>query len=791
MSQQPKALESLWLEDEVNKKYLHFSKKHKINIFLGTWNVNAKAPKDDIDSWLLHKNNFDPHMYVLGFQEIVDLNAANLWIENDANEGWEEKIQKCIGNQYELIASKHLVGILLVIFAKTSLKPHISDCIKSSFGCGLFGTAGNKGACAVHLKIFDTKVAFLSAHLAAHKNNVQGRNQDHLKIIENLEFNRNGDDDNDDHNDSQQHNNDGDHENQPNSGGNDNNHDNSGSNNSGNNNNNGNNGNNEYQFSALYGGERLSIREHHDMIFWIGDLNYRLNFDNLEHVYKKVDDGDWKYLLSKDQLIEERQSGRSFKEFVEADISFQPTYKFQPGTNLYEKRPDKKRRFPAWCDRILWKKGKLRTSHINDVKCLKYECSMNQVMSDHKPVYAFIEFMVNEYDLTKKKQVRTEIMLTKDRKVNNMLPQITIPRPDVSFPSIKYGQEYRKEFVIENSGKVPARFQFDKQQMPSWLNIDPNEGVVLHQVSRIVNFKITVSADNVAEIMSKNNKMEATVLLVIEHDVTDDMKPTRFVTVNAEYVPSCFGNKIENLVKYKQPIRFIEFSESDGNDNGSRGDNQSKDSGQSGGGLSEHKQQGRQDQDGTGGDDDDGANGGTQVLSLPKELWRLVDHLYKYGMDTEDIFLKQGPTKEISDIRECLDTGKEFGRYELHSVGEALVRFLESTQKPIFPASLCDSFKANSNMNVTQWCRQALINLPLSHYNAFIYVVSFLREVLKHSQRNKLTPEKLGMRFILFVLLIFVSVFFIFLFFHFYLKYVNVVVLTIKNSMSILYRVDA
>lgn len=41
-------------------------------------------------------------------------------------------------------------------------------------------------------------------------------------------------------------------------------------------------------------------------------------------------------------------------DFEEGPLTFKPTYKYQPGTDLYEQRPDKKLRAPAWCDRILW-----------------------------------------------------------------------------------------------------------------------------------------------------------------------------------------------------------------------------------------------------------------------------------------------------------------------------------------------------------------------------------------------------------------------------------------------------
>lgn len=165
--------------------------------------------------------------------------------------------------------------------------------------------------------------------------------------------------------------------------------------------------------------------------------------------------------------------------------------------------------------------------------------------------------------------------------------------------------------------------------------------------------------------------------------------------------------------------------------------------------LSEKKPRTKQADNGASGsmvDADEYTTSIESTLSIPKELWRLIDHLYKYGMDCESIFIQRGINTEISEIRECLDTGKAFTKYELHSVGEALVRFLESLQDPVFPESLCDSYQENK-MDLTQWCRQALMKLPLSHYNSFIYIISFLREVLTHSTRNKLTAEVLAYTF--------------------------------------------
>jgi len=50
--------------------------------------------------------------------------------------------------------------------------------------------------------------------------------------------------------------------------------------------------------------------------------------------------------------------------YAEGPLDFGPTYKYQPGTDLYEQREDKKKRVPAWyvypnyqrlqLDRLIW-----------------------------------------------------------------------------------------------------------------------------------------------------------------------------------------------------------------------------------------------------------------------------------------------------------------------------------------------------------------------------------------------------------------------------------------------------
>ena len=50
------------------------------------------------------------------------------------------------------------------------------------------GVLGNKGGIGVSMNIYDSNVCFISSHLAAHTENVEGRNLDYKNIIERSVF---------------------------------------------------------------------------------------------------------------------------------------------------------------------------------------------------------------------------------------------------------------------------------------------------------------------------------------------------------------------------------------------------------------------------------------------------------------------------------------------------------------------------------------------------------------------------------------------------------------------------
>lgn len=81
----------------------------------------------------------------------------------------------------------------------------------------------------------------------------------------------------------------------------------------------------------------------HDLVFWLGDLNYRLNMTSLSRCYSYLSKHshssthptssrhELAHLLKYDQLLHEKREGKAFSAFEELPITFPPTYKYIPG----------------------------------------------------------------------------------------------------------------------------------------------------------------------------------------------------------------------------------------------------------------------------------------------------------------------------------------------------------------------------------------------------------------------------------------------------------------------------
>jgi phosphatidylinositol-bisphosphatase len=178
-----------------------------------------------------------------------------------------------------------------------------------------------------------------------------------------------------------------------------------------------------------------------------------------------------------------------------------------------------------------------------------------------------------------------------------------------------------------------------------------------------------------------------------------------YITVKANYARSCFGMSAEELVLYSEAIRNVPL------DPIKRAETMDPKS--------------------------------TTVLCVPKELWRVVDAIYEKGLQEPHLFVEPGQKSEVDSIREALDTGVAFGTYRIHSYAEVLVTFLESLSTPIVPWQLFPTQEIDS-LTIQSSARRLLEELPPVHYNIFVYVISFFREVLVHRERNLLSAVKVA-----------------------------------------------
>ena len=227
--------------------------------------------------------------------------------------------------------------------------------------------------------------------------------------------------------------------------------------------------------------------------------------------------------------------------------------------------------------------------------------------------------------------------------------------------------------------------------------------------------------------------------LQYHQNVLDDILVVRlengrdyFITVSGVHVTSCYGSSIEQLYN---------------NTNKPHGGSSSSSSSSSSSNNNRHKK-------------DNNSDGGGKSSHIPSEIWRLINALYTKsttsptstcsGMDTEGLFIESGDRSDISLIRHSLDSQNRISsNVSSHSLAEALLELLESLADTIIPSTFYESLCAlntvsTSNKQLEQWSTRFLNQLPTINHNIFIYLIGFLKELLSHSNLNRLNAEILS-----------------------------------------------
>ncbi|XP_049850732.1 uncharacterized protein LOC126323777 [Schistocerca gregaria] len=296
-------IEDLWVRERRLDRMDEYVRRFQHKLFIVTYNCNARIPDFFGDSDQLNRmldpvvcSLEDVSIWVLGFQEIVELSAQQmLWNNRSDTLKWEAMLTNHLNHlrpksKVVLLRSVQLVGIHLCVFVSSDQLAYFSEAHAQTVKVGLKGVAGNKGAACLSFSFHDTTFCFVCAHLTAGQKEYNDRVSDYHTINTELKF-------------------------------------------------------------GINKAHGRSIADY-DNVFWLGDLNWRIDLPYAE-VMRHIQAQNWPLLYEYDQLYRARREEVAFADLEETPINWAPTYKYDPVTKAYD--TSEPRRTPAWTDRILWR----------------------------------------------------------------------------------------------------------------------------------------------------------------------------------------------------------------------------------------------------------------------------------------------------------------------------------------------------------------------------------------------------------------------------------------------------
>lgn len=200
----------LSLHRAVHARRAEYTTQHKLKLKIGTWNVAACPGTDkDLATWFVSGKGLDKRLanldishnaadndteavtagssddgpdsirligdddiglYVLGLQEIVDLNPVTQYVYSDSNPTakWKDALEAALPTGYELVTSEQLSGLLLLVYASSEIASSISNVSTKAIGTGVGGWFGNKGAVVTRIVLGETtRLVFVNSHLSS------------------------------------------------------------------------------------------------------------------------------------------------------------------------------------------------------------------------------------------------------------------------------------------------------------------------------------------------------------------------------------------------------------------------------------------------------------------------------------------------------------------------------------------------------------------------------------------------------------------------------------------------
>lgn len=234
---------------------------------------------------------------------------------------WASAVSEALGPRFDLVSASSLRDSIRLLLFVRKRWVNRVHSVHSASYSTTIPMFWRKGGIGVQMSFINTTFCFIAVHLAAHDTETMNRNMDIAAILKTLNL-----------------------------------------------------GNPNYDVGHQF---------HH--CFFIGDMNYRVSLKDRAIVDEHLQRHKYDELLRHDQLRTEQATGQILYDFVEAPITFAPTFKVKRGTrDLFDVR-----RTPSWCDRVL-----VHSLPGCQIRALSYVAVDPLLSSDHVPVAGAFEVAI-------------------------------------------------------------------------------------------------------------------------------------------------------------------------------------------------------------------------------------------------------------------------------------------------------------------------------------------------------------------------------------------------------------
>ncbi len=465
-----------------------------------------------------------------------------------------------------------------------------------------------------------------------------------------------------------------------------------------------------------------------DHTIWLGDLNYRLNFSNVDDVIERIELKDWAYLLAGDQLLQEKKAGNAFKYYKEGAITFAPTYKYTNDGLEYDR---KKKRMPSWCDRIQWT-GTSAQLFYRRVELLS---------SDHRPVAALFKTPVRLFDAKARSQLIKRLSALQ---LADFSPKVKVSARELLYHGARFDAPWTQVVRVKNLGQTAVSFcmvdkariatepetlwaRLEAYQGPAWLSVAPYKCIILPRASVEIRFTVHVTRESAMPLMALR-RLEASVVMRME-GADEGRFSDLTLALRGSYTPSAFGASLPYLNELGAlPARFAPLQA----------------------GKKQQPQPPHQ-----------------SPSLVPKELFRVVSSIYSHPSLADssvslfpESYRTASPPSVLDNhaaplspsslamqvllLKECLDTGFDYNAgslsLPLEAFGAALLDFLRCLAEPVLSRNL--GVRAPPSVSRKAYVQALLLALPADNYQVLHYLVAFLRHLA--SVRKDFSADQLG-----------------------------------------------